>query len=309
MAFDVSGLDNYTNQTVTDLFVQDYVTNKTANYAQKIDDVKSAIALHRFQTALTRQDGAACSYTSSGTVAFTDRVLTTYPLKYGQTFCARDLQPKWTQLLLNSGQDIESQEPGAVILADLSKKVAADLESTDWTGTVASNLYDGIQTILETANMATQVNHTDYGTVQTAIDETTIDEILIMLRKAAIKKFPHWMGKSTIKVFVPMSVIGYLSANLLDKNYFHVPPKDIMPGNFPFLLTPWEFVGVYGLTGNKIWMFDTDHLFLGFDSSSDETSAKIWYSKDDDNHKWSMRLRRGWQHIFPDEVLKFTVPA
>lgn len=307
MAFDVSGLDNYTDQTSTDLFVQDYVTSKTATYAQKIDEVKSAIALHRFVTAVTRQDGAACGFTSSGTVAFTDRVLTTYPIKYQQVFCARDLQPKWTQLLLNAGQDIESQEPGAVIINDLSKKVQADLESTDWTGTVAANKYDGIETILNTANMFTQANHTDYGTVQTAVNETTVDEIMIMLRKAAIAKFPHWMNKSSVKVFVPMSWIGYLSANLLDKNYYHVSPKDIQAGNMPFLLTPWEFVGVYGLTGTTAWMFDTEHLFLGLDSSSDETSAKIWYSEDDDNHKWSLRLRRGWQHVFPQEVLKFSL--
>lgn len=309
MAFNVAGLSNYSNQESTDLLLQKVTGIKTATYAQKIGNVKSSFALHRLLTTPILQDGTACGFTASGDVQFTDKTLTTYAIKYEDTLCMRTLEAKWTQKLLNSGQNYEDSDIPAVIMSDLYDRIANALETYDWTGTTGANYYDGIATIIDTANLFTQVNNTTYmtGGALASVTESTIDEAKNGMIIAAVKRFPQWMAKSTVKWFVPMEWIAYYAQNLLDKNYFHVKPEDITKGEINIPGTPWNIVGVNGLAGQtKSYMFDTEFLFLGFDASSDETSARLWYSQDNDNHRYSIRMRRGWQHAYPNEVLKFS---
>ena len=37
----------------------------------------------------------------------------------------------------------------------------------------------------------------------------------------------------------------------------------------------------------------------------EEEQDEVWYSKDDDNVKYSFRFRRGWQIAFPSEIVKY----
>lgn len=317
MAFNVAGLSNYTNQESTDLFIQKVTTQKTAGYAQKLPGVKSSFAFHKLLTTPIIQDGTSCGFTASGDVQFTDRTLTTYALKFEDKLCLRTLEAKWTQKLLNGGQDYSEDDIPAVIMSDIADQIANKLETYDWTGTVASNIYDGIQTVIEAANTYTDANTTTYGTVQTAISNTTIDEVLDMCMNAAIAKFPVWVGQNNIRLFVPMAVIGYYQQYLFRTNLFHFKPTDINQAEYDWIGTNgWKIVGVNGLTGTstsnglttcKLWMCETDNLFLGFDADSDETSARLWYSQDNDDHRYSFRMRRGWDSPYPNRFIRFSV--
>jgi hypothetical protein len=312
MAFNVAGLSDYSNQENTDLFIQKVTLQKTAGYAQKVGGVKSSFAFHLLLTTPIVQDGDGCGYTASGDVQFTDRTLTTYALKFEDTLCLRTLEAKWTQKLLNSGQNYEDSDIPSVIMSDIADQIANKIESYDWTGTTGANFYNGIATVIETANTFTEANAAAYGTPQTAISNTTIDETLDMLMNAAIAKFPTWVGQTNVKLFVPMAVIGYYQQYLFRNNFFHFKPENIGNNEFPWIGTNWSIVGVNGLTGTgtagtKCWMFETDNIFLGFDADSDETSARLWYSQDNDNHRYSFRLRRGWDTPYPNRFIRFSI--
>lgn len=313
MAFNVAGLANYSNQESTDLYIQKVTTQKTAGYAMKMPNVKSSFAFHLLLTTPIIQDGSGCGFTASGDVQFTDRTLTTYPYKFEDTLCLRTLEAKWTQKLLTAGQDYSDSDIPAVIMSDLSDQIANRLESYDWTGTTGANFYDGIQTVIEAANTYTEANVAAYGTPQTAISNTTIDECLDMLMNASIQKFPVWQEQSNIKLFVPLAVIGYYAQYIFRLNHFNIKPTEIGKTEYDWIGTPgWKIVGVPGLTGTggsgtKMWMFETDNIFLGFDASSDETSARLWYSMDDDVHRYSFRGRRGWNTPFPNKFLRFSI--
>lgn len=317
MGFNTTGLSNYTNQESTDLFIQKVTTQKTAGYATKLPNVKSSFAFHLMLTTPIIQNGDGCGYTASGDVQFTDRTLNTYAIKFEDKLCLRTLEAKWTQKLLSPGQNYEDSDIPAVIMSDLADQIANKIESYDWTGTIAANYYDGIQTVIESADTFTDANTTTYGTVQTAVSNSTIDECLDMLMNAAIAKFPLWMGQSNIRLFVPMAVIGYYVQYVFRLNGYHIKPIAIDTAEYEWVGTPgWKIVGVNGLTGTstsngltacKLWMCETDNLYLGFDASSDETSARIWYSQDNDDHRYSFRMRRGWNTPHPNRFIRFRV--
>jgi hypothetical protein len=76
-----------------------------------------------------------------------------------------------------------------------------------------------------------------------------------------------------------------------------------------------ELIPLHGLdglgasTGDNpfIFAFDPDRqLYLGVDMENEEEEAKIWYSQDDDNVKYSFRYRRGWQIAFPSEIVEYS---
>ena len=52
------------------------------------------------------------------------------------------------------------------------------------------------------------------------------------------------------------------------------------------------------------------NVYFGYDKDeSAENVSEMWYSKDNQTHKYSIRLRRGWQVAYVNEVIKFTIPG
>lgn len=315
MAFDVSGLVNYTDQTSTDLLVKKTVKTKTAGFAKKVPSVKSSFALQLLSNTATHQDGSGCGFNASGTTAFTQRTLTTYAIKIEDTLCLRTLEAKWTQALLAAGQDYSTSDIPAAIMANIYDEEAENLETYDWTGTVAGAAkYDGLKTIIDAAVGVTEANAAAYvpgGAPLTAVDETNVIDVVSACYNALIANAPALLGQSNNYLFIPMEYFGYLTIAYLNKNYFvynnaaTAGAEDMIPmlGN-PNI----KIVGTVGLTGTKdCYLINGDNMFLGFDASSEETSARMWYSNDDDIHKYSIRFRRGWQIAYPTEIVKFTI--
>jgi len=310
MAFNVAGLSAYTNEESTEVFVQKVTLNETGKYARVIPNVKSTFALHLMLTTPIIQDGSSCGFTASGDVQLTDATLTTYACKFEDTLCLRTLEAKWTQKLLTAGQDYSDDDIPAFIMSDLSDRIANLLETYDWTGTTGANYYGGIATVIDTANTFTQANVAAYGTPIAAMSNSNIDEAIDMVTNAVIAKFPVWMTQSNVKWFVPIEWFGYFTQWTLRANYFHMKPESLGNNELPIPGTPWTIVGVIGLAGTtKSYMMevgDNGNLFMGTDLSGEELRARIWYSNDDDNHKYSFRFRRGWQLAYPSRVIKFS---
>ena len=90
MAFNVTGLTNYTNEQSTELVVKSLFGGKTAALLQAAGQVqvgvKSAEALNILDSDVYFQaDG--CGYTASGNTTFSQRTITVGKIKVEETLC------------------------------------------------------------------------------------------------------------------------------------------------------------------------------------------------------------------------------
>jgi len=317
MAFDVSGLSAYTDQTtMRDFIVKAQVKQKTAKYAKKVANAKTPVALNLLTTTATHQVGGTCGYSTSGTVTMTQRTLTASPIKINQTLCLRELEAKWTAILLTSGQDYSSAVLPVPILQNIVDVDATQLETYDWTGTVAGAAkYDGLKTIIDAAGGVNEANAAAYvegGAPLVAVDKTNILKAIDAVINATTALVPALLSQTNNYLFVPIEYYTYAVQAYLDKNYYgnfdNAKGEGSMNEMNVIGYPNFKIVGTEGLTGTKdMYLINGDNMFLGFDMDGEETNAKVWYSQDDDNHKTAILYRRGWQVAFPDQIVKFTI--
>ena len=93
---------------------------------------------------------ATCDFTASGTVTLTERVLTTEEFQVNIQLCKADLQQTWQ--VAEMGYSSFSKLPKSFedfVIAHVSAKVAAKLETTIWAGTTATaGEFDGFKTLM-----------------------------------------------------------------------------------------------------------------------------------------------------------------
>lgn len=311
MAFTVSSLTDYVNQTSKDLLVALQFENETASLANIQTGVKSSAALQILTNAPVPQDGSSCGFLASGSTTFSQRTITTKAIKYQDTLCPRTLEAKWTQLLLRPGQKYtEADIPGA-ITDDIVNIIKAHQETADWQGDTTSGsaylaIYDGLVKIIKAAtgtNVATAVA----GPVTTTNVRTIIQNV--------VAKIPTKLkGNAAVKIFCGYDVAELYRQKMFIDNLYHFQAN----GNQKGLMAEGsvhEIIPVHGLDGliaNSgdnpfIFAFDpTRNLYLGVDMENEEEAAKMWYSDDDDNVKYSFRYRRGWQIAFPSELVEYS---
>ena len=93
---------------------------------------------------------ATCDFTASGTLTLTERVLTTEEFQVNIQLCKADLQQTWQ--VAEMGYSSFSKLPKSFedfVIAHVSAKVAAKLETTIWGGaTATAGEFDGFKTLM-----------------------------------------------------------------------------------------------------------------------------------------------------------------
>jgi hypothetical protein len=312
MGFTVSSLTNYVNEQSTELLTALQFEGETAALANIQTGIKSSAALQILTNTPVPQDGSTCGFNASGDTAFTQRILTTAAVKYQDTLCPRTLESKWTQLLLKKGQNYdESTIPGKII-EDIRDQINRINETADWQGDTATgssflNKYDGLRKIIKAATVtaATAVA----GPVTTSNVRTIMQNIL-----AAIATKPVLVGNPDISIFVGYDVAEIYRQKVFIDNLYHVTGQGdqkgmVVEGSVHKLIPVHGLDGLGSSTGDNPFIFALDpdrNLYLGVDMENEHEEAKMWYSMDDDNVKYSFRFRRGWQIAFPSEIVEYS---
>ncbi len=311
--FTVSSLTDYVNEQSKELLTALQFTAETASYANLQTGVKSASALQILTSTPIPQDGASCGFNASGGTTFTQRTITTKAVKYQDTLCFRDLQAKWTQLLLRKGQDQSENDIPAAMITDIVAQIKAQQEKLDWQGDTAStdiylNRYDGLRKIIAAAsgtNVATAVS----GPVTTSNVRTIVQNIVSKIGSVSVL-----VGNPNVKIFCGYDFAELYRQKVFADNLYHVTGT----GNQKGMMAEGsvhEIVPVHGLDGllsasgaANPFVFALDpatNFYLGVDMENEEEEARMWYSQDDDNVKYSFRYRRGWQIAFPGEIVEY----
>lgn len=313
MGFTVSSLENYINQQSTDLLMALQFEGETAALANVQTGIKSSEALQILTNTPVPQDGTACGFNASGDTAFTQRLITTAAIKYQDSLCLRDLEAKWTQLLLKAGQNYTENDIPGKIIEDIVDQINRINETADWrgdtlTGSAFLNRYDGLIKIIKAAT-GTSVATAVAGPVTTSNIRTIMGNIL-----AKIATLPNQVGNSKVKIFMGYDIAELYRQKVFADNLFHVNGQGDQKG-MTAEGSVHAIVPVHGLdglganTGDNpfIFAFDNDrNLYMGVDMENEHEKADLWYSKDDDLVKYSFRFRRGWQVAFPSEIVEYS---
>lgn len=301
MAFNLTGLTDYINQSSTDLLVAMQFDIKTAKLTSMQTGVKSSAAIQLLSTNPIPMNGQGCSLTPSGSVTLTQRVITTGSVRYHDALCLKDLEAKWTQLLLKKGQDYSEDEIPAKIMEEITATIKKNTETADWQGDTNSGSaflmrYDGLVKLIDTAvGVVTATASTINATNIRAIMKNIISNI-----PAALK------GNEKVKIFAGYDTAETYRQALMDANLYHFAPGTKNQDGLFAEGSVHEIIPTHGLDGlNKIYAFDPLNAVLGVDMENENEVGRAWFSQDDNTHKYLFEFRRGWQIAYPSEIVRY----
>lgn len=316
MGFTVGSLTNYVNEQSKELLVALQFEAETASFANVQTGIKSSAALQLLANSPVPQDGSSCGFNASGDSTFTQRTLATSAVKYQDTLCPRTLESKWTQIMLKKGQnydDAAAPEVLRAILNDVTKQIKARQETADWQGDTSStnaylNRYDGLRKIIAAA--------TTGGTATAVAGPVTTSNVRTIMANIVSKigQIPVLVGNPNVKIFCGYDIAELYRQKIFADNLYHVNGQGDQKGMMAEG-SVYEIVPVHGLDGLGsssgaanpfIFALDPErNLHLGCDMEGEDEEAKVWYSQDDDNIKYSFRFRRGWQIAYPSEIVEY----
>ena len=324
MAFLVTGLTAYTEQNEKQLVTASLFEARTqqliVSEGNVMTGVKSSETVNRMDTDVFFQDDSGCGYTPSGTTEFTQRTLTTAPIKVQETLCVKDLESKYLQKALPAGTTYDSFVFAQEYTARKAGLIAEALEVALWQGTGTGyggtngllNKFKGIGQIVADASTAVvNANVTGFygsGAPITGIDTAEKAKKAVL---AVIKALPAQIkGKNDVRIFCGWDAYDLLIQAYVDANLYHFSPggeNNASNAEFRVPGTTYTVVPVHGLSGtDDIYAFRMSNIFLGVDLLNEESSSfEIWYSQDDRNIKFSSSFRIGIQFAFPNEIVKF----
>ena len=307
MSYTVSSLTDYVDQSSKDLIVALQFESETASHANIITGVKSSRSLQLLANTVNFQDGDSdCAFNASGTTSFTQRDIVTKGIKVQETLCPRALQAKWTQLLLRTGQAYDEGDIPKEIIQDYIAQIRKKLEVLDWTGSTVGTFYDGLIKIIKAASGTTTATAVA-GPVTTSNVRTVVQNVV-----AAVPAV--YKGNSDFKIFMGYDVAEMYRQKMFTDNLYHfVASKDqkgiMAEGSVHEIIPVHGLDGFYGNAGDNPFIFGLDpkrNLYLGVDMENEEEKVDMWESKDDQNVKFSVRFRRGWQVAYPSEIVEYS---
>ena len=312
MAYSVTGLTDYIKDYEDELIKKSMFDGRTVSLIKSKGKVFTGIKSSENITILDNPIGFqadSCGFNASGDVTFTQRNLATSAVKFQDTLCPRTLETKWTQMLLKKGQNYTEADIPKKIIDNIVGGIMQRLETADWQGDTTSisaylDRYDGLIKIIKAATGTTTATASTYNlTNARAIIANIVSNI-----PAALK------GNPAIKIFMGYDAAETYRQALMNANLYHVPTgtadqhKLYAEGSVHEIIPVHGLDGLTGNTGDNPFIFalNPENVILGVDMENEEEQAKMWYSMDDDNVKYSFRFRRGWQIAFPTEIVEYS---
>jgi hypothetical protein len=308
MAFDVSALVDYVDQTSTDLLLPAVSAGKTASLVNIQVGIKSSAALQLFDSSVVFQDDD-CAFASSGTTTFSQRNLAVEAIKVQEALCPKDLEAKWTQILLRAGSNYDSADIPEQYMRIKMERLQDALELSDWRGDAAAGVgnlgfYDGFIQVIDTAAASVDGN-VDAVTVATGITSTNALDIVQGIYSVIPTSV---LNADDLCCFMGWDSFRNLVINITDSNFFHYATDEATQnGELMLPGTGLKIIAVNGLTGtDRIFAGRASNFYIGMDAMGDD-EMEMWYSQDDRNVKSSISFKRGTQVAYPAELVEFTL--
>jgi len=292
-SFNLSGLQDYTEQKTSTLISETILTGDFAQQVQVVPNVKGVQELNVLSSSLTAQAGG-CGWNpfSGNSTTYTQKSITSVKQQYQESLCTDDLEGYWYQTLLKPGQYYDSPNdiPFAEYLVNYKvEQVKEAIEFTLFNATSGSTGFDGFKVLTSSSYSGSNV------TVVAAASGTTAanigDSIDLMLASGE----DYLLAAKNGAIFMSWANFNRYTQWLRNKNYFYFAPGNgqeaiLHPGSM------FQVIPVHGLNGsNRIFIGKKDNFFIGTDLVSDYSQFKMWYSMDNQEVRMKCQFRIGAQ--------------
>jgi len=317
MAFSFSGLTAYVEQNERLLVASSVLGAKTQQLIQANGNVmvgvKSKETINIMDTDAIFQAGGSCGFLTSGTTTFSQREVEVGKFKVNEAICPKDLEQYYFQKALPAGSRYDTVYFAEEYTGRKAAKIAAQLEKAIWQGDKTSvdvnlNKFDGIIELIKDAG-ASIVNANSvayYGSVETAINDSTVVNILDAIYKAIPAEV---VDKDDVKIFCGMDVFRTATVAIKNDNLFHYQVNAKANDSFILPGTSIEVVGTPGLNGtNKLYAMRVSNLYLGTDLLNEGTDRwELFFAKEADQVRFVSEFKLGVNFAFPTEIVKFEI--
>lgn len=292
--FDLSSLEQYTDQTGGLLLAEAVTKGKTAQLAFVQTGVKGSQNINLLSSTLNVQDGT-CGWDNSGSTIFTARKITVCDKKVNEELCSRDLNNYWQSAFMNAGSYSETVPFEEAIVNLKSEQIAEWIENELWRATTGTSCFDGFQTLISTGT-------TGVIPVVGAVAITSSNALAEVDK--LVELIPNEVAdRSDIIIWMSMASYRKYLINLRTENYYQnwVVDGDQMQDYITFHPgTNFRVVGTSGISGNGVYMGPAEYMIVGTDLMDDSERLEAFYDKSFDVVKIRANFKIGAQIAFPE---------
>jgi len=301
MAFDVTALDAFNNETAGELVVKSIMAGSTIEYATVKEGVKYLEPINLFEVDLQIEDGYGCVSTTAGTASFSQRDIQVCQRTSHDGLCLRDLDQKYLGVMQPAGSYNESFTLIQEYTDQLVKGFQKANDQFIWGATTgAGDCVNGLKTIISGSTTGVVVPDAITGS---APSSTTIgDDIDVMLENLSADV----QDREDLTVFMSITNFRkYVTWLRNENNYFYDPASVENRVNFMAMKHPFTpnvtIVGTIGLQGsNRLVLGPAKQIVIGTDLLSDVTDFQLWYDINGDQLKHRIVTKLGMNIAYPE---------
>ena len=297
MAFDVSTLDAFNNETAGELIVKAIMGGSTIEYATVKEGVKYKEPINLFEVDLDIVDGRGCVTATAGTASLTQRDIEVCQRSSHDGLCLRDLDTKYAGVMQPEGSYNESftmvQEYADQIVKGFQKANDQFIWQADSSGT---DCVDGLNLIITGSTAGVVVAGT--GSLTSTNIGDMIDEQLAALSDDV-------QDREDLTTFMSIANFRkYITWLRNENNYYFDPASVENRGGLMEMMHPFanlKVVGVSGLNGsNRMVTGPAKHIVVGTDLLSDFSDFQLWYDINGDQLKHRVVSKLGVNVAYPE---------
>ena len=260
---------------------------------------------------------SSCSFSDLSTVTLTEKVLTTKDLQVNLELCKKDFFSTWQAAEMGfSSFKTLPKSFADFIIAHVSDKVAANVETAFWTGaTGTSGSFDGISTLVA-LDAALPVAQEVTGTTVTALN------VVVELGKIVDAIPAALYGNPDLRIYVSTNIAKAYVRALGGFSTVSGASAAVTPGtgvnnqstqwynNGSLSIDGVEIFWAPGLAANTAIATTTDNLFFGTSILSDMNEVKVIDMSDIDgsqNVRVIMRMAGGAQYGAVEDIVTYGI--
>ena len=294
MAFNVSQINPFVNETAEGLIKKAVLTGKTLEFATVVPGIKYKEALNILDNTVTIA-AASCGWSPAGSVAFKQRDIEVTALEVKDALCEKTLEKYWLGQLMTAGSP-KSEEVGPILADSYVEKIKNENEINFWQGnaTASPSLYnfDGFFAVLD-ADGGYVPCATGAGPFTSSNIVAKVDAVVALMPEVLYKLEPtFFMSNANFRLYIQ----AMATANL-----YHVNANAGLVQEWVNPITGIKFRAIDGLTGSNDFLLTYEkNLVVGTDLINEEEKFDIWYSRDNDEVRVNIQWKLGVQVQFPE---------
>ena len=250
-------------------------------------------------------NNASCDFTTSGTVALTERILEPKELQVNLELCKQEFVDSWEALQLGySAFDEIPKDFNDFLISYVGGKVAQATEESIWRGVNATNgQFGGIYTALSSSVVAGG----DSAPVTSSISGSITSANVLTALDSLVNAIPNTVyGKEDVMIYVPTNVVkAYqqaLSGGTAGANGWN---NQMNVGEKPLNFQGIEMAFCPGLAASAMVAAQKSNLFFGTGLLSDYNEVRVLDMANLDgsqNYRIIMRYTAGTQYGIGSDV-------